>query len=115
MGEFMSKQLAGIQGVLGNYVTSNSADASSPASKPSPRSKAVGSDDRRSATSQPKRTARLGRPPGKSSQSARPKEKATLRIDAEMMSDYRDWSWEKRCQLGELVERALADYRRRNR
>lgn len=111
----MSRQLAGIQGVLGNYVTSNSAEASSPASKPTPRPKAANSSVKRSAKSQPRKSARLGRPPGRSSQNSPPKEKATLRIDAELMSDYRDWSWEKRCQLGELVERALADYRRRHR
>ena len=44
-----------------------------------------------------------------------PGDTVTLRIDAELISDYRDWSWEKRCQLGELVEHALADYRRRRR
>ena len=29
------------------------------------------------------------------------------------MDEYRDWSWEERCQLGELVERALSQYRSR--
>ena len=36
-----------------------------------------------------------------------PKEKVTLRLDAELVADYRDWSWDQRCQLGELVEQAL--------
>jgi hypothetical protein len=28
------------------------------------------------------------------------------------MDEYREWSWEERCQLGELVERALSQYRK---
>ena len=35
----------------------------------------------------------------------------TLRIDAELIAQYRDWSWEERRQLGELVEQALRAYR----
>jgi uncharacterized protein (DUF4415 family) len=111
----MSKQLAGIHGVLGNYVTPRAVEASPPVSaRPSPP-KAANSTDKSPKDSQRTRSARLGRPPGKPGKSARPKEKATLRIDAELMSDYRDWSWDERCQLGELVERALADYRQRHR
>ena len=53
------------------------------------------------------RRARLGRPPGRAAGTSRPKEKVTLRLDAELVADYRDWSWDQRCQLGELVEQAL--------
>ena len=42
-----------------------------------------------------------------------PKEKVTLRIGKGLMDEYREWSWDERCQLGELVERALAQYARR--
>ncbi len=35
----------------------------------------------------------------------------TLRIARDLIAEYRDWSWEARCQLSELVERALATYR----
>ena len=111
----MSKQLAGIQGVLGNYVTPRAVEASPPASDKASPTKTATSSVKSAANSQRRKSARLGRPPGKSKETTRPKEKATLRIDAELMSDYRDWSWEERCQLGELVERALADYRRRHR
>ena len=56
--------------------------------------------------------ARLGRPPGPRTGEGAPKEKATLRLDKQLMDEYRDWSWEERCQLGELVERALVEYRK---
>jgi len=36
----------------------------------------------------------------------------TVRLSKELMDEYRDWSWEERCQLGELVERALGQYRK---
>ena len=35
----------------------------------------------------------------------------TVRIDARLAAVYRDWSWDQRCQLGELFERALRAYR----
>jgi uncharacterized protein (DUF4415 family) len=102
----MSNSLTGIKGVLGGYVTTPSEPTSHdlPTESAKPLRKPA-------ATSR----ARLGRPPGKKSSNRRPKEKATLRIDTELMSDYRDWSWDERCQLGELVERALAEYRSRHR
>ncbi len=106
-GSSMSKPLEGIQGILGSYVTSSQSPV---ASQPVPEPK-------QPLTPKPRKRqrARLGRPPGRSSQTTTSKEKATLRIDTQLMAEYREWSWEARCQLGELVERALADYRRRNR
>jgi hypothetical protein len=59
------------------------------------------------------RKARLGRPPGRVPGKSVPKEKVTLRIHTALMSEYREWSWQQRCQLGELIERALTDYRKR--
>lgn len=61
------------------------------------------------------RTARRGRPPGRTTGSVENKSKVTLRIDARLMDDYREWSWTARCQLGELVERALEHYRNARR
>ncbi|MBW3599730.1 MAG: hypothetical protein KY475_20975 [Planctomycetes bacterium] len=43
----------------------------------------------------------------------KPKDKTSLWISAEVMDDYREWSWEEHCTLGELIERALEAYRRR--
>jgi uncharacterized protein (DUF4415 family) len=122
MAKSMTKQIKGIQGVLGNYVTCNANDPTynttesfPPASLPTSKVIPASSSDERATAYPARKPTRLGRPPGKPQQPRLPKEKVTLRIDAELISDYRDWSWEKRCQLGELVEHALADYRRRRR
>ena len=40
----------------------------------------------------------------------RSKQKVTLRVPSELIDEYRDWSWEARCQLSELVEQALLTY-----
>ena len=54
--------------------------------------------------------SRRGRPLGKVVSPGVPKEKVTLRLTTDLIATYRDWSWEARCQLSHLVERALADY-----
>lgn len=60
--------------------------------------------------------ARVGRPPGVANGSRAQKEKATMHINAALLDFYRDWSWEARCNLGELIERAMIAYKaRRNR
>ncbi len=51
--------------------------------------------------------ARTGRPPGKGTSSPCRKEKLTVRIDADLAAAYRDWSWDARCNLGELVSQAM--------
>ncbi len=55
--------------------------------------------------------ARRGRPPKRPNRPAGQKEKVTFRISRHLIADYRDWSWEARCQLSELVEQALLKYR----
>ena len=105
--------IAGISGVLGELI-GPSADAppQAPASQKPPRAADRGEGDARPLGARPVRQhARLGRPPGRSHRIGKPKEKVTLRIDAELIAQYRDWSWEKRCQLGELLEQALRAYR----
>ena len=59
--------------------------------------------------------ARMGRPPNRKPGDHPLRQKATLWVSAELMADYRDWTWTERCSLGELVERAMSDYRRRRR
>ena len=59
--------------------------------------------------------ARAGRPPGKSSPKAQRKAKLTVRIDADLVEKYRDWSWDARCNLGELVGRAMRLYLKNRR
>jgi hypothetical protein len=53
---------------------------------------------------------RRGRPPGNGAPTS-PKEKVTVWITSTLIADYREWTWEARCQLSHLIERALADYR----
>ncbi len=60
----------------------------------------------------PRAAARRGRPPGQKAGETVSREKVTLRLSGELMAEYRDWSWEERCQLGELVERALTHYQK---
>jgi uncharacterized protein (DUF4415 family) len=119
----MAKQpVAGISGVLGGLISSPSS-AQRASDKPT---KAEHASSERTAepvaesqpravpvrNAAPKATARRGRPPGRTTGSSPRKAKVTLRVDAGLMDDYREWSWAQRCQLGELVERALANYRR---
>jgi len=67
------------------------------------------------AAGTPTATARRGRPPGKAPSMVTAKEKVTLRITSTLVASYRDWSWEARSQLSQLVEQALADYHDRQR
>ncbi len=72
-------------------------------------------DQARSAATHPfPVTVRRGRPPGKAA-TACLKEKVTVRLTGTLIASYRDWTWETRCQLSQLVERALAEYRQRRR
>lgn len=57
--------------------------------------------------------ARKGRPPGPRVAEVVDKEKVTLRLSSELMALYRDWSWDERCQLSDLVERALVQFSKR--
>lgn len=65
----------------------------------------------RSATVSPA-FVRQGRPPRKQSADAA-KEKITVRITSSLIAEYREWTWEARCQLSQLVERAMTHYRER--
>jgi hypothetical protein len=54
--------------------------------------------------------AHLGRPLGSKAGAKRPKSKATIAIDAELMEQYRNWSWEDRVLLGDLITAAMQTY-----
>jgi uncharacterized protein (DUF4415 family) len=122
------KQLKGVGGVLGNLISPESpAEASpEPATKPAPTAlppetptadsldqpAPAAASEKPRQKSQGRIAARRGRPPGQRAGEAADKEKVTLRLNKELMDDYREWSWEERCQLGELVERAMLQYRK---
>ena len=97
------KRLPGIDGVLGNLISSSSQKTA--------RSPNI---DRQPKHENPQ-GARLGRPPGKSGDGRSPKEKATFRISSDLIAEYRDRSWEARCTLSGLVEKAMIEYRQRFR
>ncbi len=110
----MAQKLKGVGGVLGKLLSEEtpatpSQEIPNP-SEPSPTPTVLD----RSVDIEPPESrrpgARLGRPPGPQTGQGTRKEKVTLRLDKSLMDDYRDWSWEERCQLGELVERALVAY-----
>lgn len=117
------KPMKGVAGVLGSIVSLESRQSEPQAeSEPSAQhAQPVSEEPALPATgiapprrpSQPKPAgARRGRPPGRRTGESVEKEKVTLRITKDLVDDYRDWSWEERCQLGELVERALIHYRK---
>lgn len=113
-------EMKGVKGVLGNLV---SVGPVSPASVEADKPPKDHPSERPSREVEPSsavpdagprtHVARKGRPPGPREGESVAKEKVTLRIDKALMDAYRDWSWEERCQLGELVERALVKYRDR--
>ena len=110
------KTIGGISGVLQDLISPASATTESP---PHEQSSAARREPKPADHPSPPpphpRRARLGRPPGNTSRHPGSKEKVTLRIPSELIAEYRDWSWEARCQLSELVERALATYRKSRR
>jgi hypothetical protein len=80
--------------------------------KPAPRKPAV---EPQREPPPPRLKVRTGRMPGRQDKPRVPKEKATVYISAEVMGEYREWTWECRCYLGELIEQAMRDYYRRQR
>jgi hypothetical protein len=114
----MSKQtLGGIHNVLNGLLSPVQRPFASPeAERPKPVEKCPAEMAKQNAPETPPKTvgARRGRPLGHSTP-VEPKSKVTLWINQALVESYRDWSWEARCQFSHLVERALADYHRRER
>lgn len=111
-----AKRLAGVAGVLGSVVSAPHGESSQQSETDG--GNAVANPDRHQArrTLAKKRPkTRLGRPPGPTRAERPEKRKATVWIKADVLDNYHDWSWDERCQLGELIERALVDYRDRKR
>ena len=126
----MGREISGVEGVLGALVTESPASsAGKPESRATKRELATKKTNRNVApiggkgiaeespgepnVHRNRPQARQGRPPGR--KRTEPKAKTSLWIAAELMDSYRDWSWEARCNVGELVERALRAYYRRRR
>jgi hypothetical protein len=97
-----NKRIQGIDGVLDGLI-------SSPDSGDRPQS------------AKPKRqhdgkAAKQGRPFGKRNSGKRvKKEKLTVRVPPDLAETYREWSWNARCSLSELVETAMQTYARKRK
>ena len=106
--------VSGISGVLSGLISTAPASSVPAGAVPAPLASAGPMPESKEVANPaaPRKFARRGRPPGRATASAKRREKVTLRIDASLVDDYRDWSWAQRCQLGELVERALSSYRK---
>jgi uncharacterized protein (DUF4415 family) len=106
------KTISGIGGVLGDLISPAVTPAASPRLEQPPagdRKAGNTGTPKPPAASRPRR-ARLGRPLESSLRPTDRKEKVTLRVSSDLIAEYRNWSWEARCQLSELVERALRTY-----
>ena len=55
--------------------------------------------------------ARVGRPISAASHAVK-REKVTFRIRPDLIDSYRDWSWDARTSVSNLVEAALVDYQK---
>jgi hypothetical protein len=111
------KTIGGISGVLGDLISPTPTPAaSSGLEQPQPSGRKAGLPGNPSPpTAPPHGCARLGRPPGSGRQTTVPKQKVTLRVPSDLIDEYRDWSWEARCQLSELVGQALITYHKSHR
>jgi hypothetical protein len=113
------KTIHGIDGVLAGLISTASEtplqaiEITRPARKPFRPTSAV--DPSANKHSDDIQGARRGRPLGRHDRSQPTKDKVTLRISSNLATEYRDWSWEARCSLSGLVEKALVDYRRNRR
>ena len=106
------REVSGVRGVLSELISAVPSEQNGPSnSLDSPPKSGTIAHPPPKRTEPTKPRARLGRPPGCLSGKTPPKEKVTVRIDARLVALYRDWSWDERCQLGELFERALREYR----
>lgn len=77
--------------------------------------KDVNRDRKQGTVTKEKARARTGRPPGIRNGSRAHNEKVTVHINSELMDFYRNLSWEVRCNLGELIERAMVAYKQNRR
>jgi hypothetical protein len=135
----MARQLKGVGGVLGGLISESPEQAKAPTPQEAPevvtglaesapevpdsaeqtRGAETAGKAKRAKNDGPseKLRVRRGRPPkragGGSLQEAVQREKVTLRLNADLMNQYRDWTWEQRCQLHDLIEGAMAHYLKR--
>ena len=109
---------SGVGSVFAAIASEREAEPAKPAAVPPGRSRkntalqgrTTPSNDQQPAV-QP--VARTGRYPGK--KNGPPKQKITARIPSELRNAYVNWSFEERCPVSELIERALTEFYQRRR
>ncbi len=102
----VKKRIEGVSGVLGGLITPDTAAEVDESRRNATRLEEAQENELPTA-SPPRLYARRGRPPNRKGSPPPRREKVTLRVDAALIARYREWSWEERRQLGELVEAAL--------
>ena len=108
------QRLPGINGILDSLLSTDHAPAGPGPNKEWAAPEHPCLSDAVDPHSARKKSARRGRPLGPHGCQGGPKEKITFRISYELATAYRDWSWEARCSLSTLVEKALREYHRQN-
>lgn len=108
----MAREIGGIVGVLDGLV-------SGPAPGKREQKLELGQQQRAPKVPNPsprfeRQKARLGRLPGRKNGQGPLKEKTSIWVSASVIAEYRDHSWKERRSLGELIELALIEYRRRH-
>jgi uncharacterized protein (DUF4415 family) len=101
----------GIGGILDGLLSTAHGSQATMQTIPSEKPPEPRSSDTGTPAKTPRIAARRGRPPGKGRERKEPKEKMTVWLDADLIAQYRDWSWDARYQLSTLVEEALIAYR----
>ena len=114
----MTTSLPGINGVLDGILSPKAKPPAAPRITPHAQKTAslmpeATATERSPVTS--RTGARRGRPMGSSTPKRPPREKVTLLLGENLIAEYRDWSWDVRCHLSALVERALTEYQGRFR
>lgn len=119
----MAKAIGGVKGVLGELLSNEPEAAATrqapkqvnrPARKEQPASPQTVEEHEGSKPEPERLSSRRGRPLGRKPGTMPLKQKTSVWLSASLIARYREWSWEDRCNLGELIERALVEYRRRH-
>ena len=108
------QRLPGIDGILDSLLSTDHGPARLGPNKEGAASEHPCLSDAVDPHSARKKSARRGRPLSPRGCQGGRKEKVTFRISCELATSYRDWSWEARCSLSALVEKALREYHRQN-
>ena len=108
------QRLPGIDGILDSLLSTDHASAGPDHNNGSASPEHPRLSQPAESHSARRKSARRGRPLGPHRCQGGPKEKVTFRISCELAATYRNWSWEARCSLSTLVEKALREYHHQN-